>query len=180
MYRADAFTPFNLNLSARTGSARACARDRQNRHITPPFKRARPERLSIFYASILYLSKRVHSICKLIARARARARAPSQKWYILPSIAVYYQSSREGSFIVESWEVKAWFSAEYAGTIGSYSSNQLRSVIVEARHRRYILGRASWAGLTKNVWHRQRDYDIAKGAWRAQLRGQDSWSVYRF
>jgi len=32
MYRADAFTPFNLNLSARTGSARACARDRQNRH----------------------------------------------------------------------------------------------------------------------------------------------------
>ena len=32
MHRADAFTPFNLNLSARTGSARACARDRQNRH----------------------------------------------------------------------------------------------------------------------------------------------------
>jgi hypothetical protein len=33
MYRANAFTPFNLNLSARTGSARACARDCQNRHI---------------------------------------------------------------------------------------------------------------------------------------------------
>jgi hypothetical protein len=34
MHRADAFTPFNLNPSARTGSARACARDRQNRHVT--------------------------------------------------------------------------------------------------------------------------------------------------
>jgi hypothetical protein len=32
MHRADAFTPFNLTTSARTGSARACARDRQNRH----------------------------------------------------------------------------------------------------------------------------------------------------
>jgi len=34
MHRADAFTPCNLNTSARTGSARACARDRQNRHNT--------------------------------------------------------------------------------------------------------------------------------------------------
>ena len=32
MHRADAFTPFNLNPSARTGSARACACDRQNRY----------------------------------------------------------------------------------------------------------------------------------------------------
>jgi hypothetical protein len=32
MHRADAFTPLYSNTSTRTGSARACARDRQNRH----------------------------------------------------------------------------------------------------------------------------------------------------
>jgi hypothetical protein len=48
MYRADAFTPFNLNLSARTGSARACARDCQNRHIISGYK-VNKEVLDILY-----------------------------------------------------------------------------------------------------------------------------------